>query len=410
MFRNHTPRIAALLTLLSTAAMPQTGYAASYLDAIHQRAPKTVYTSSLAAITNAESHSATRTLDWQRPSIELFFDLPPGERTSEIVLKLSADPLTRVAHNSPLEVQFNNSKPIPVLSKGRGFEARLPFDASRSRSTQNVIRITYPAPAGSDCVTPSHGAWSIDLSASTLRIGGRAQKRHMSLSEVSDYLAQPALTPKTVGLIARGSAGTDMQALAAQAIALRTPSVPNFSVTPRGNDFNVVMVKRDRLFDYTDEPMIINSEGPRIFIPRGRPTNLIFTADTDAELVTMLQIFATRELPNTRRPISSLGEINLQNLLGSETVKIDKKSTLVDLAVPTNIAAGAQSYKFGVLDPSAASGEVLLRLSTTDNMADNSRLSVALNGQVLGAAKLDKKRKTVAFEIKPGTLRIFLPN
>ena len=37
-------------------------------------------------------------------------------------------------------------------------------------------------------------------------------------------------------------------------------------------------------------------------------------------------------------------------------------------------------------------------------MADNSRLSVALNGQVLGAAKLDKRRKTVAFEIKPGTL------
>ena len=404
MFRNHTAHIAALLTLLSTVALPQTGFAASYLDTINQRAPKTVYTSSLADITNAESHRATRTLDWQRPSIELFFDLPPGERTSEIVLTLSADPLTRVAKDSPLEVQFNNSKPVPVRSNGRGFEARLPFDASKSRNSQNVIRITYPTPTGADCVTPSHGAWSVDLSASTLRIGGRAQKRHMNLSEISEYLAQPALTPKTVGLLARGPAGTDMQALAAQGIALRTPDVPNFSVTPRGNDFNVIMVKRNRLFEYTDEPMIINSEGPRIFIPRGRPTNLVFTADTDAELVNMLQIFATRKLPNTRRAISSLGEINLQNRLGSETVKIDKKSKLIDLAVPTNIAAGAQSYNFGVLDPATSSGEVLLRLTSTEKMADNSRLSVALNGQVLGAAKLDKRRKTVAFEIKPGTL------
>lgn len=404
MFRNKTTRIAALLTLLSTAALPQTGYAASYLDAIHKPAPKTVYTSTLADMTNAESFRATRTLDWQRPQIELFFDLPPGERASEIVLRLSADPLTRVARNSPLEVQFNNSKPVKVRSNGRGFEARLPFDAAHSRRSHNVIRITYPTPEGADCVTPSHGAWSIDLSNSTLRIGGRAQKRHMSLSEVSEYLAQPAFTPKTVGLIARGPAGTDMQALAAQGIALRTPGVPNFSVTPRGNDFNIVMVKRERLYKYTDEPIIVNSKGPRIFIPRGRPTNLIFTADTDAELMSMMELFATRQLPKTRRPISSLGELNLQNLLGSGTAKIDKKSDLAELAVPTNIAAGAQSYKFGVLDPASASGEVLLRLSSTDTMADKSRLSVALNGNILGAAKLDKKRKTVAFEIKPGTL------
>jgi len=340
--------------------------------------------STLAKITNAESFNATRTLDWQRPSINLYFDLPPGERTSEIVLKLSADPLTRVAHNSPLEVQFNNSKPVKVRSNGRGFEARIPFDAAKSRNTRNVIRITYPTPKGADCIMPTHGAWSIDLSASTLRIGGRAQKRSMSLSEVSNFLAQPALTPKKVGLIARGSVGTDLQALAAQGIALRTPDIPDFSVLPRGNDFNVIMVKRDRLFDYTDDPMIINSEGARIFIPRGRPSNLIFTADTDAQLLSMLQLFAMRNLPRTSRSISSLGEMNLANALGSETVKIDKKASLPSLAVPTSIAAGAQSYKFGVLDPATASGEVRLQLASTKIMTDNSRLSVALNGQILG--------------------------
>jgi len=168
----------------------------------------------------------------------------------------------------------------------------------------------------------------------------------MSLSEVSSYLRQPVLSPKTVGLIARGPDGTDMQALAAQGISLRTPGVPKFSVIARNTDFNVIMAKRDRLFDITDDPMILNSKGPRIFVPRGRPTELIFTADTDAEIVQMLEVFATRKLPGTRRSISS----------------------------------------------------------TTDALEDNSRLRVALNGKTLGAAKLDKKRKSVAFDIQPGAL------
>ena len=404
MFRNHTRRIAALITLLSTAALPQTGSAASYLDTV-QKGAKTTYTASLVDMTQVEGARKTRTLDWRQPSVELYFDLPPSERTSEIVLTLSADPLTRVAPNAPLQVQFNNGKPVPVLSNGRGFEARLPLDAAQSRGRRNIIRITYPTPAGAECVTPAHGAWSIDLAQSTLRMAGRAKTRHMSLSEVTDYLKQPALSPKTVGLIARGPDGTDMQALAAQAISLRTPGVPKFSVTPQGNDFNVVMVKRDRLFSITNDPMILNSEGPRIFVPRGRPTELIFTADTDAEIVHMLEIFATRKLPSTRRAISSLGELNLQNRLDSGTVKIDGKTSLMDLAVPSaDAASGAQTYKFGVADPVATGGEVLLRLSTTKDMAENSRLRVTLNGKTLGAAKLDKKRKSVAFDIQPGAL------
>jgi len=150
MFRNNTSRIAAIITLLSTSALPQTGYAASYLDTLHQSAPKTLYTTTLADITNAESYRATRTLDWKRPSLNLYFDLPPSERTSEIILNLSADPLTRVARNSPLEIQFNNGEPIKVQSNGRGFEqtascqhmalGRLIYRALRSASAAEPIR------------------------------------------------------------------------------------------------------------------------------------------------------------------------------------------------------------------------------------------------------------------------------
>ncbi len=403
MFHYNTARIAALVTLLSTAALPQTGYGASYLDTI-PRGAKTSYTSSLADLTQAEKSLTTRTLDWQRPSLELYFDLPPAERTSEIILTLSADPLTTVARNAPLQVQFNHSKPVPVISNGRGFQARIPLNPAQSRNRRNTIRITYPVPDGASCVAPAHGAWSIDLAASTVRMKGRALRRHMSLTEVSDYLSQPALSPKKIGLVASGPHATDMQALAAQGIALRTPDVPTFSVSPRGNDFKVIMIKRSELYKVTDEPMILNSQGARIYVPRGRPAELIFTADTDAEILQMLKIFTVRRLPNTSRPITSLGEIDFQNRLGSDTVKIDGRTSLMDLATASDIAAGAQSYKFGVEDPVATSGEILLRLNSMNNMSEKSRLRVALNGNVLGAAKLDKARKSVAFEIAPGTL------
>jgi len=168
-----------------------------------------------------ESAQTTRQLDWRQPSLELQFDLPPSERTSEIVLTLSADPLTRVVPSAPLQVQFNNGNPVPVLSNGLGFEARLPLDAAQARDRRNTIRITYPAPSGSDCVAPIHGAWAIDLAESTLMMKGRAQTRHMSLAEIDDTLGAPFLSPKTVGLIARGPNGPDTQALAAPGIALR---------------------------------------------------------------------------------------------------------------------------------------------------------------------------------------------
>lgn len=411
MFHHNTPRIAALMILLSTAALPQTGFAASYLEAL-PRAQKTSYTASLADITRGDTARTTRTLDWRQPALQLYFDLPPAERTSEIVLTLSADPLTRVAAIAPLQVQFNDTAPVPILSNGKGFEARIPFDAALARDHRNSLRIIYPAPSGSDCVTAAHGEWSVDLANSTLKIGGRAKSRNMSLSEVEDRLAHPALSPKKVGLIARGPDGTDMQALAAQGMALRMPSVPKFSVTTQGTDFNIVMVKRDRLFDVTDDPMILNSKGARIFVPKGRPTELIFTAETDGEILRMLEIFSTRHLPSTRRPITSLGEIHLQNRLDTEIVKIERKAHLSELGVgqttasyrADNWASGAQSYRFSVADPAATGAELLLRLSTTNDVANTSKLRVALNGEILGAAKLNRKRKSVAFDIEAGKL------
>ena len=405
MFRIHTHRIAATLALLSTTALPQTGFAASYLDNIKIQ-PKTAYTASLLDVTQADSARATRTLDWRQPNLELWFKLPQAKQASEIILTLSATPLTRVDPNTPLNIQFNNGETVPVVSNGNRFEIRLPLDARLARKQRNVLRISYPTPQGSSCVTPDHGAWSIDLAQSTLRVSGRRQAQNLSLSDISDHLEHAVLSPKKVGLIARGADAADMQALAAQAMALRTPKVPSFSVSTRGTDFNVIMVKRNRLSSVTKDPMILNSAGPRIFVPRNKPTELIFTADTDAEILDMLAVFATRKLPNARRPISSLGEMNSQKHLSDDQPTLAEKTKLSSLVALTNITQiGEQSYKFNVEDPRSTQGQLMLRVSSTHDVAEDSRLRVILNGKTLGATKLDKKRKSVAFDIKPSDLK-----
>jgi len=120
----------------------------------------------------------------------------------------------------------------------------------------------------------------------------------------------------------------------------------------------------------------------------------------------MLELFATHQLPNTRRSISSLGELNLQAFLTGDMKTVDGKAYLLDLAVPSSgPASGAQNYEFNVSNPTATGGELLLRLSKAENLSDKSRLSVSLNGKTLGAAKLDKTRKSIAFSIQPGEMR-----
>ena len=415
MFRKHTVVKTAFLTLLASAALPiGSANAASYLDDGYRvkKGEKTAYTATLSEITKGDIHRTTRTLDWRQPSLQLWFDLPASERTSEITLNLSADPVTRVPGHAPIQVQFNNDKPVPVHSNGHGFEATLSLDPALGRPRRNSLRIIFPAPEGEDCVTPDHGQWSIDLAASNLSIKGRARSGYMSLTELQARLAQPALTPKRIGLLATGPNATDMQALAAQGMALRTPNIPKFSVSDRGTDFNVLMVTRDKLFNHTDDPMVLNSKGPRIFVPKGRPTQLIFTADTDAEILETLKLFTVRRLPKARRPMTSLNEIDMQARLDYDRVLIDKKTKLTDLGRANQVssfaedswASGVKTYRFDVTDPAATKGELLLRLSSSEEVAETSRLRVALNGNVLGAAKLDKRRKSVVFDIPAGKL------
>ncbi len=415
MFHLKTAAKAAILTFLASTALPlASAHGASYLDNNHhlRKGEKTSYFASLAEITQGDIHRTRRTLDWRQPTLDLYFDLPPTERATDILLNLSATPIGRVPTNAPIQVQFNNEKPVPINSGGHSFEATLTLNTARARQTRNKLRIIFPTPRGEDCVTPAHGEWSVDLAGSNLSIKGRTRNGYTSFSDLQARLKQPALSPKRVGLIAHGPLATDMQALAAQGISLRTPSIPKFSVSDHNTDFTILMVTRDKLHQYTDDAMILDSKGARVFIPRGKSNRLIFTADSSEEILETLKIFSTRELPRTRRPITSLGEIDLQYRLDSERVFAEKKTKLSDLARANKIttfsenrwASGITSYHFDIEDPAATKGEVLLRLSSSENLSDRSRLRVALNGDILGAAKLDKPRKSVVFDIPSGKL------
>ena len=125
-----------------------------------------------------------------------------------------------------------------------------------------------------------------------------------------------------------------------------------------------------------------------------------------------MKAFSTREFPKTRRPITSLEEIDLQYRLDIDRVFAEKKTKLSDLARANRItsfsedqwASGIKSYHFDIEDPAATKAEVLLRLSSSENLSEDSRLRVALNGDILGAAKLDKPRKSVVFDIPSGKL------
>jgi hypothetical protein len=357
---------------------------------------KTSTTLELAHMAKDGTRREAQTLNWQTPSIELNFDLPPNERTSDIVLNLSADPLGPVNTSVPLQVSLNGGTPVPVRSRGRGFEASIPLEAVRARPRRNRLTISFPAASGAGCVHPAQGAWSVDLANSTLSLKGRTRQRNLHLRDVVTRLAQPALAPQRVGLIATGPNATQMQALAAQGIGLRTQAVPRFSISASRTDFNVVMVRRDELYKHTQEPMILNSKGARVFASRARPTDLIFTADTDAEILATLEAFSQRELPSVMRSITSVGEMNFQARLNSDIERVEKQVRLHGL--------DTGSYSFRVDNPATTSGALTLRLNTSDTVAADSRLRVVLNGTSLGAAKLDARRKTVAFEIAPGQL------
>jgi hypothetical protein len=401
-------------TLLAFSA-PMLGHAASNGESSVTFPTKrsVSYAAPLADITAGDRAIKARVIDWRQPVLEMSFDLSEADLIDKLDLLLTADPLGKVSPNTPLLVQFNNDIPQRISTRGRGFDARITLNSSKARARRNTIRVTYDTPRGAECVLPQHGGWLVDLKNSKLVVNGRAKSRALQLREVEMRLDLPAIAPRRVGVIASGNDAPTLQALAAQGVGLRMETLPRFTTTKGAGDFEIIMGLRNELTRYTSDKMILNGAGPQVYVPRGRPMRLFITADTNAQLLETARSFATYKLPQARRQITSLGELQMQTKFSHDVVRISGTQKLEDIPGSHFIsgwnsedwASGPQALHFSVDDPAATSGEVILKLAASDQVSGDSKLRVALNGEYLGSAKLDKTRKTVAFAIQDGALR-----
>jgi len=398
---DKTVRNTALsLLLLGTLLAPVTANAAVATP----EGRSVVYKTNLSAVEGLDA----RVLDWRNPSLEFTFDASDTDWTDGLELLLSADPLGKVSRRTPLMVQFNNGKPTPVITRGQGFDARIKLDKSRIRPRNNKIRFTYNTPAGASCVTPQHGGWRLDFKNSLVIIKARAKARNLDIREVEAKLNNPTTAPKSVRLLARGANNAKLQALAAQGVGLRMKTLPEFKTRSGVSEFDVIMGRRDQLHGLVSDEAVLNGTGPRIMVHKGRPMRLVITGDTDKEVMSGAKAFATYRLPNAHRPTTSPGELDMQMPLGANIARIDGTEKLSDLNggyFEDSWGPKPQKITFGVNDPMASTGEVLLRLASDKSVSINSRVSVDLNGKSLGFTSLDKSRKSVAFKIPAGTLQ-----
>ena len=403
MFQNNKKAAVATILTATLAALigPVTAHAAS---SSANNARTMVFKTSLDAIEGTD-HAV---LDWRNQTTEINFDMSDANWTDGVELLLSADPLGRANKSANLIVQFNNDAPIEVKTRGQGFDARIALDPAKIRPRNNTLRVTYQTPQGADCLSTDDGGWRLNLNDSFVVVKARAKSRNLKLSDVEAQLMNPAMAPKSVHILARGQNTAKLQLLAAQGIGLRMEEVPEFKMTKSSSAFQVIIARRDALSGLVTDERILGGEGPRLSVHEGRPMRIVITGDTDSQVMDMAAAFATHHLPNVARTVTSSGELGFENNFHAAKNQIEGTHKLSDLnstALSDLIGSKPKAITFNVADPANSHGKFTLRLSADKNIAKNSRIVVALNGESLGYTLLDKNRKTVAFDMPAGLLR-----
>ena len=347
------------------------------------------------------------TLDWRQPDMKLRFDLSASDWVDGVEFILSMDPGDTVNRNAPILVSLNNAPPVTLRPKGHSFDARIRLDGDYARAKGNVITISYPASNGT-CLTPNDGSWILKTAKSSVITRTRAKSRALYLNEIEDRLSNPVLAPKTVGIIATGASKDRLEVLGAQGIGLRMDSLPNFRTSRGKSGMDIIIGKRSDISRYVNDRDIMDETGPKISVSKGSPLRLVITGDSEAQVLSAAKLFAQRRLPSVRRSEASEGELRFQRSFKQAHNTISGKTKLSDIGFgfyARDWAATPGTLDFNVSDPQAQSGRVLLRLSSSNDIDDSSKLSVDLNGRSLGYAQLNKRRKTVAFDIPEGVLK-----
>lgn len=356
---------------------------------------------------SAMKGSDISSIDWRSPEMKLKFDLAESDWTDGIDLILSMNPQGNIAKRGPVLVSLNNSAPLKLNPYGKGFDARLRFDENFARAKGNVITIRAPAPDGKRCLTPEHGKWDVDTKKSSIVVRSRAKSRSLYLREVTERLSNPATAPKTVSILASGTEKAKLQMLAAQGIALQTQDIPNFKTTAGRSDLELIIGRRDELAPRVSDRSILSDSGSKVTVHKGRPMRLVITGDTDFEVMEAAKAFASYALPPVRRRKSSTGELMFQASFADRHTELEGQTRFSDLDqgfYALDWSGAPNTIKFSVADPITTTGRVMLRLNTGPNIDSDSQLLVELNGKSLGFAQLDRKRKTVNFDIPEGAL------
>lgn len=401
----RTPWGALSANLLGTAALITAAMIpAQAIAATTKSARQTISQTKLSAMNGADVNK----IDWRQPEMKLRFDLTESDWMDGMDMILSMSPMGSVGKREPVLVSLNNGPPIRLDPRGQSFDARLKFDPAFIRAKGNVITIRTPAPNGAACLTSAHGSWDVNLSKSSIVVRSRAKSRNLYLREFAARLANPATTPKTVAIVARGSDKARFEMLAAQGIALQTPSLPTFRTRAGSSDVEVIIARRDELSPFVSDREILSATGSKISLHKGRPMRLVITGDTDLQVTEAAKSFAAHSLPPVRRRHSSTGEVNFQRGFDDQHIELSKRTRFSELDkgyFAMDWRATPNILTFNVADPSTQSGEILLRLSSSKKIAKDSKVKLELNGKSLGFAALDRRRKTVAFTIPQGSLR-----
>lgn len=406
-FRQKTLKTAAVSALLIAGPSAVTANAAINNPGLKTPVARTIATT--VPLTKLDFVQNSPVLDWRNPAYTLKFDISDTDWTSALKLILSVDPVGPVSGDAPIYVQFNTDKPVKLNTRSSGFDARVELDPAKVRPRGNTLRVYYDSPIGSDCLKSEHGAWVINLEASQLIQRSHAKSQNLRVSDIETHLSNPLTAPTSVGIISRGPGATALQSLLAQGIGLRMDMPPKFTTVKGYGQLEFIAGRRDQIALYVKSETVLNTHGPRLIVDEGRPMTVILTGDTDAEVLNLVKQFATHHLPNTRRTITSTGEIVMQSKLADAHIVVSGSTKLAKLgstAFDPSWNPTDQILTFDVEDPVGSQGEIVLRLASPESVLNkDGSLVLDLNGHALGQTKLNKTRKSVAFKVPAGILR-----
>lgn len=403
-FRLNSLKTVAIIAILSATAPAASANAAYSTN--HSRAMTQTHSAPLSAF---QSQTEKFVIDWRSPSKTITFDAPDTDFITSAKLFLSADPSRNNARGHSLFIQFNQEAPTEIKSTGRGFDAQLKLQTAKMKTKNNTIRLYVQAPTDANCAAHDDSAWVVDLDNSKIALTRQAKSQSLKVGDVENILGNPLTTPQSVSLYTRGEDVTALQSLLAQGVGQRMEGAPKFTTLKGKGDFQIIAGRRDQISSFIKDKSILAGTGARLGFDEGRPSRLIFTGDTDAEVLALARAFSQYELPRTKRLSTTIGEIHMQKRFSEKAPRISGKTKLSALG-NTAFEAGwnpaDEVYEFNLSDPAASEGQVTLELASSETaLSANNAISLRLNDHVIGHTRLDQPRKTASFSIPSGLLR-----